>query len=158
MARLRQPRQFPSIDTSAGTAFSYAWFMCSGLTSFPLLDTSSGEVFTSSWLGCTGLTSLPLIDTSAGTNFQSTWQNCASLTNFPANFFNNCLATNFSNAFLGTNLSQQSIDNILVSIESNGTANGTFYQSGGSPPSATGEAAITAMRNRGWSVTVKGGF
>jgi hypothetical protein len=77
---------------------------------------------------------------------------------FPANFFDGCPATDFTNAFFNTNLSQQSIDNILVSINSNNTSNGTFNQSGGSAPSTTGQAAITAMRSRGWSITVTGGF
>jgi hypothetical protein len=149
---------FALINTSSGTVFSYAWYNCASLTSFPLIDTGAGTNFQSAWYNCSSLTSFPLINTIAGTNFQSAWQNCSSLTNFPANFFNNCLATNFSNAFLGTNLSQQSIDNILVSIESNGTSNGTFNQSGGSAPSATGESAITALRSRGWTVTVTVGL
>jgi hypothetical protein len=149
---------FPLIDTSSGTSFQETWNGCSSLTSFPLLDTSSGTNFREAWSGCTGLTSFPLIDTSSGTNFPAAWYGCTSLASFPANFFDNCLATNFTNAFTNTNLSQQSIDNILVSIESNGTSNGTFTQSGGSAPSATGNAAITALRNRGWSITVTGGF
>lgn len=60
--------------------------------------------------------------------------------------------------FGATNLSQESIDGILVSINSNLTSNGTFSQSGGNAPSAVGEAAIVAMRSRGWTVTVTGGF
>jgi len=32
-----------------------------------------------------------------------------------------------------------------------------FYQSGGSAPSSTGEAAIDTLRSRGWTVTVTGG-
>jgi hypothetical protein len=46
----------------------------------------------------------------------------------------------------------------LVSINSNNTSNGTFDQSGGSAPSATGNAAIDAMRGRGWTITVTGGY
>lgn len=80
------------------------------------------------------------------------------LQNFAANLFNGCPCTNFNNAFTNTNLTQTSIDNILVSIESNGTSNGTFDQSGGSAPSATGEAAIDALRARGWTVNVTGGY
>ncbi len=72
--------------------------------------------------------------------------------------FDNCPCTNFTNAFLNTNLSQASIDKILISINNAGTSNGTFDQSGGSEPSAAGEAAISAMRSRGWTVNVTGGF
>lgn len=149
---------FPLIDTSAGTNFSYAWHNCISLASFPLIDTSSGTYFSYAWQYCSRLTSFPLIDTSSGTNFVGAWQFCSRLASFPANFFNGCSATNFTGAFNATNLSQQSIDDILVSIESNGTSSGTFNQSGGSAPSATGEAAITALRGRGWNVTVTGGF
>lgn len=145
-------------DTSNCTNFQDAWLSCIGLTSFPVLDTSNGANFQGAWYGCTGLTSFPLLDVSNGTNFQAAWRGCSRLTSFPANFFDNCLATNFAEAFLGTNLSQESIDGILVSINSNATLNGIFNQSGGSAPSATGEAAITAMRSRGRTVTVTGSF
>jgi hypothetical protein len=175
-------KEFPAIDTGSGTSFQAAWLGCSGLTSFPLLDVSSGTIFSGTWLNCNNLTSFPLLDTSNGTSFSTTWQNCSSLTTFPAlnfssatsfnstwsgctslttfpaNMFDSVTATNFTNAFLSTNLSQTSIDNILTSINTAGTSGGTFGQSGGSAPSATGEAAIDALRARGWTVTVTGGY
>jgi hypothetical protein len=149
---------FPLLNTAAGTNFQQAWVNCSSLTSFPLLNTAAGTNFLNAWNGCSSLTSFPLLNTAAGTNFQGAWRNCSSLTTFPANFFNGCAATNFTNAFVNTNLNQASIDGVLLSIESNGTSGGTFNQSGGSAPSATGQAAITALRSRGWTVTVTGGF
>jgi hypothetical protein len=149
---------FPLINTSAGTSFQGAWRGCSSLTSFPLINTAAGTNFTQTWFGCSSLTSFPLINTSAGTNFSFAWQNCTSLATFPANFFDGCAATNFTNAFTSTALNQASIDGILVSINSNGTSNGTFNQSGGSAPSATGEAAIDALRARGWTISVTGGY
>lgn len=72
--------------------------------------------------------------------------------------FDNTPCTNFTNAFRNTNLTQAAIDAILVSIENAGTSNGTFDQSGGNAPSSTGEAAIDALRARGWTVTVTGGY
>lgn len=169
---------FPMIDTSSGTNFRYTWYN-NNLTSFPLLDVSSGANFQEAWRD-NNLTSFPLLDVSSGTNFFAAWFNNNltefpeldvsngtnfqlawynnNLTSFPANMFDNCLATNFAVAFNSTNLSQSSIDGILTSINSNGTSNGTFGQSGGSAPSSTGEAAITAMRSRGWTITVTGGF
>ena len=72
--------------------------------------------------------------------------------------FDNCPCTNFTGAFLNTGLTQASIDGILVSINGNGTSNGTFDQSGGSAPSVTGQTAIDAMRSRGWTITVTGGY
>jgi len=151
---------FPLIDTSSGTEFNVAWRGCTSLTSFPLLDTSAGTNFIQAWRGCTSLTSFPLLDTSSGTNFQQAWFNCTSLTSFPANAFDNVSGGNFTDAFTSTALTQTSIDNILVSLVTSGIATGTrvFDQSGGSPPSATGEAAIDTLRSRGWTVTVTGGY
>jgi len=151
---------FPLIDTSAGTSFSNTWFNCSSLTSFPLIDTSAGTDFTNTWRDCTGLTSFPLLDTSAGTSFNAAWFNCTGLTTIPAGLFDNVQGGNFTNTFNGTALTQTSIDNILVSLVASGIAAGTrvFDQSGGSAPSSTGEAAITTLRDRGWTVTVTGGY
>jgi len=151
---------FPLIDTSSGTNFSYAWNACSSLTSFPLIDTSAGTSFDAAWRDCRSLTSFPLIDTSAGTSFNQAWRDCRSLTSFPANAFDNVSGGNFVSAFSNTRLNQTSIDNVLVSLVASGIATGTriFGQSGGSAPSATGEAAIDTLRSRGWTVTVTGGY
>ena len=149
---------FPLIDTSSGTNFDRSWYNCNSLTSFPLIDTSSGTNFDRSWYNCNSLTSFPLIDTSSGTNFDYTWNYCSSLANFPANAFDTNIATNYSNAFLTTNLTTQSIDDILVSLDTSGVSNGTFTQSGGQAPSATGEAAIDSLVGKGWTITVTGGY
>ena len=149
---------FPLIDTSSGVNFNNTWNGCSGLTSFPLIDTSSGTNFSSAWRGCSNLTSFPLINTSSGTNFLDAWNNCSSLATFPANAFDGNIATNYSNAFLVTNLTTQSIDDILVSLDTSGVSNGTFTQSGGQAPSATGEAAIDSLVGKGWTITVTGGY
>jgi len=151
---------FPLIDTSAGTDFVSAWYKCNSLTSFPLIDTSSGTSFYRAWRDCTSLTSFPLIDTSSGTNFYRAWMNCSSLTSFPAGLFDNIKGGDFNDAFTNTDLTQTSIDNILVSLVASGIATGTrvFDQSDGSAPSSTGEAAIDTLRSRGWTVTVTGGY
>jgi len=151
---------FPLIDTSSGTNFATAWNGCSSLTSFPLIDMSAGTKFFAAWWNCTSLTSFPLIDTSAGTNFSLAWRGCSSLTTIPAGLFDNVKSGNFNEAFRSTALTQTSIDNILVSLVASGIAAGTrvFYQSGGSAPSSTGEAAIDTLRSRGWTVTVTGGY
>ena len=152
--------EFPLIDTSSGTDFRYAWNNCSSLTSFPLIDTSSGTNFSYAWNDCNSLTSFPLIDTSSGTSFYQAWYNCTSLTDFPANAFDNIKGGDFTLAFTNTNLSEASIDGILVSLVTSGIAAGTrlFDQSGGSAPSSTGEAAIDTLRSRGWTVAVTGGY
>jgi hypothetical protein len=150
---------FPLLDVSSGTNFGFAWNGCNSLTSFPLLDVSSGTNFGSAWRGCNSLTSFPLLDVSSGTNFQDAWRLCSSLTTFPPNMFDTVTTTAFANAFTTTALNETSIDNILVSINTANTSNGTFNQSGGSAPSvATGRPAIDALRSRGWTVTVTGGY
>jgi len=151
---------FPLIDTSAGTDFRYVWYNCDSLTSFPLIDTSAGTEFRYAWYNCDSLTSFPLIDTSAGIKFERAWRNCSGLTTTPAGLFDNIKGGDFTEAFFNTALTQTSIDNILVSLVTSGIATGTrvFDQSGGSAPSAAGEAAIDTLRSRGWTVTVTGGY
>jgi hypothetical protein len=151
---------FPLIDTSAGTNFSNAWRDCRSLTSLPLIDTSAGTNFSLAWYNCNSLTTFPLIDTSAGTSFSLAWYRCSSLPTIPAGLFDNVKGGDFTDAFGDTALTQTSIDNILVSLVASGIAAGTrvFDQSGGSAPSATGEAAIDTLRSRGWTVTVTGGY
>ena len=143
---------FPLIDTSNGTDFSVSWSSCTSLTSFPLIDISNGTNFNNTWLFCTSLTSFPLLDTSNGTNFTQTWSFCTSLTSFPANAFDANIATIYTNSFNTTNLTTQSIDDILVSLVASGVSNGTFDQSGGQGPSATGQTAIATLTNRGWTI------
>jgi len=149
---------FPLIDTGSGTDFFAAWNGCSSLTSFPLLDTSSGTSFDRAWQFCSILTSFPLLDTSSGTNFYRAWRGCSSLASYPANAFDTNIATNYSEAFQSTNITTQSIDDILVSLDTSGVSNGTFTQSGGQAPSATGETAIDSLVGKGWTITVTGGY
>ena len=144
---------FPLLDTSSVTSFRFAWLSCTSLTSFPLIDTSSGTDFTYAWSFCSSLTSFPLINTSSSTSFQQTWDNCSSLTSFPANAFDDNIASNYSRSFEDTNLTTQSIDDILVSLVASGVNNGTFNQSRGQGPSATGQTAIATLTNRGWTIT-----
>ena len=135
------------------TSFRFAWRDCSSLTSFPLIDTSSGTDFERAWSGCSSLTSFPLLDTSNVTNFSTAWAYCLSLTSFPSNAFDTSIASNYTNSFISTKLSTQSIDNILVSLDASGVLNGTFNQDGGSNlPSAVGLAAKANLISKGWTI------
>ena len=120
---------------------------------------ASNTSLVNSFRGWGFLTSFPLIDTSSVTDFQFAWY-YTQLTSFPKNAFDNIKGGNFTSAFYNTNLNQESIDGILVSLVTSGIATGTraFNQSGGSAPSATGNAAINTLRSRGWTVTVTGGY
>lgn len=169
---------FPTLNVSSGTNFNGTWSNCSGLTSFPLLDVSSGINFNSTWYGCSSLTSFPALNVSSGTNFYATWRDCSSLTsfplldvssgvnfgqawfgctslvNFPAGMFDSCSATAFNGAWFNCALTQQSVDNILVSLDTAGQSNGTVGLNGGTSaaPGAAGLVAITSLQGKGWTV------
>lgn len=144
-------------DLSGVTNFNYMFQQCYLVDNIPASDFSNGGAFQYAFFDC-DLTEFNVTDLSSGTAFNNCWRANTNLTYFPPNVFDGCLSTDFNNAFAVTNLSQTSIDNILVSIESNGTSNGTFTQSGGSAPSSVGETAIDNLRARGWTVTVTGGY
>ena len=152
---------FPLINASSVTNFYAAWYNCNSLTSFPLIDTSSGTGFSYAWYGCTSLTSFPLIDTSSGTNFSYAWYNCNSLTSFPANMFDTTgtlSATAFQNTWFNCALTAQSIENILVSLDTNGQSNIELTISGGtnagqSTWTAAANTAYTNLINKGWTIT-----
>ena len=146
---------FPALDVSAGASFNGTWQGCYGLTSFPALDVSTGTSFSGAWRDCSGLTSFPALDVSAGTSFNGAWRDCSSLISFPAGMFDLCAATDYEGAFLSCALNQESVDNILVSINASGTSNGALDVSGGasSPPGAPGLSAKASLESRGWTVT-----
>jgi len=144
-------------DFSTVTEFTGFVRNCPSLTSFPLIDTSNGTRFAQTWRNCSLLTSFPALDFSSvsGNNFEffRAWQDCSSLTDFPANMFDAVNTPNFTSAFQNTNLTTQSIDNILVSLDTSGTINGVISQSGGQAPSATGLSAKDNLVAKGWTVT-----
>ena len=103
---------------------------------------------------CTSITTFPFINFSKSVTFLRAWQDCINLTNFPANAFDTAICSVYTLAFTNTKLSTQSIDNILVSIDTSGVTNGTLNQSGGSNlPSATGLTAKANLISKGWTVT-----
>ena len=155
---------FPSIDTSNGTSFSYTWEDCSGLTEFPVLDFSNGTSFASTWRGCTGITTFPSLDFSSATKFDYAWFNCSSLTTYPANQFDTTgtLSSNaFHNSFRGCALTAQSIENIIVSLDTNGQQNNRLALEDGTSANAStwSTDAIIAYRNldnKGWTISQNG--
>ena len=152
---------FPVLDTSSGTNFQQTWFGCSSLTSFPLINTSSGNSFAFAWVNASSLTSFPSCDFSSATSFTFAWSDCSSLTTFPANMFDTTgtLSSNaFGQAWTNCALTAQSIENILVSLDTNGTSNIDLNISGGTNAAKTtwSAAANTAYNNlitKGWSIT-----
>jgi hypothetical protein len=161
---------FPLLNTAAGTSFDSAWQNCSSLTSFPLLNTAAGTNFFRAWRTCTSLTSFPALDfdaavglASAGGNsgFREAWFSCAALADFPANLFDNTTCTWYFDAFTSCALTAQSIENILVSINTANTSNGNLTLSGGtnansSTWSTAANNAYIALVGRGWTITQNG--
>ena len=152
---------FPSIDTSNVTNPRDAWNGCSGLTSFPALDLSSGTDFRGTWRGCTGITAFPSITPTSGTDFGGAWFNCTSLATYPANQFDTTgtlVSGAFSNTFSNCALTAQSIENILTSLDTNGSTNVTLNIDGGtnaakSTWSSAANTAYTNLINNGWTIT-----
>ena len=117
---------FPSIDTSNVSSFGRAWNDCSSIQFLPsFLDTSNGQSFALAWRNMSSITSFPSYNFSSANAifnqneldaFFQAWFNCTSLTTFPANVFDTCPARGYTSAFQGCALTAQSIENILVSI------------------------------------------
>ena len=157
----REFSSFPLLDVSSGTNFFNAWGYCTNLTSFPLLDVSSGTNFQEAWKVCTGLTSFPALDFSSATNFEEAWFYCTSLTTFPPNMFDNTgTLTNVSNAFRECALTAQSIENILVSFDTNGATglslglhDGT--NAGKSTWTSAANTAYTNLIGKSWTITYR---
>ncbi len=147
--------------TSSVTNFGLVWANCTSLTSFPLLNTSSGTSFFATWYNCTSLTSFPLLNTSSGTSFGLTWYGCTSLTSFPANMFDTTgtlVSSALSSAWTNCALTAQSIENILVSLDTNGATGITLSIDGGTNAAKTtwSAAAVTAYDNlmvKGWTIS-----
>jgi hypothetical protein len=68
--------------------------------------------------------------------------------------FDNCNSRFFTYTWYNCPLSQQSVDNILVSLNTAGKTNGVLYLNSvtSSPPSATGIAAKNSLISKGWTV------
>ena len=149
---------FPTIDTSKGTRFLSTWTSCS-FTSFRALDFSLGTDFGSAWDGC-DLTAFPAVTFPAATNFAYAWR-YNPITDFPAGAFDSTgtlIAGAFVQTFFSCALTAASIENILVSLDTNGATGVTLSLNGGTnaAKSTWTSAANTAYTNligKGWSIT-----
>ena len=135
-----------TLDTSQGTSFAYTW-LSNSFTTFPYDGWSSSD-------GSYGFAS--------ATSFQQAWWGCSNLTNFAAGMFDNT-GTLVREAFSGAferhcQLTAQAIENILVSLDTNGQEDIVL---GLGDSSNTGkadwtEAANTAYDNliaKGWTIS-----
>jgi hypothetical protein len=171
--------------TSGVNKLSVAWLNCSGLVAFPLLDFSDVTEARYPFSGCSGITSMPNLDFTSLANGQGLMLNCSALTsvpnftfssslsrldtgfanctslaNVPANLFDNCSSVApiaFSGAWFNCALTAQSIENILVSLDTSGASNITLSIDGGTNAAKTtwSAAAVTAYDNlivKGWTI------
>ena len=99
------------------------------------------------------------------TNFFYAWfKACSSLADFPANIFDTTgtlVSLAFSNAWYGCALTAQSIENILVSLDTNGATGITLGITGTnnahtSTWSAAANAAWLSLDAKGWNITQNG--
>lgn len=125
------------------------------------IDTSNVAIFTGILRGCNKLATMPFFNASSATSFVSAWRSASNLANFPANVFDTTgtLASNaFNGAWLACALTAQSIENILVSLDTNGATGVTLDISGGTNAAKTtwSAAANTAHDNlvlKGWNIS-----
>ncbi len=146
-----------------GTDLTGAWKGANNMTSFVCsFDvTSSVTIFAQTWRNCPSLTSFPLIATGSGRNFSSAWRACSSLTSFPANMFDTTgtlVSTAFENAWQNCALTAQSIENILVSLDTNGATGIALGIDGGtnaakSTWTTAANTAYTNLINKGWTIS-----
>ena len=179
----RAMTSFPAdSDLSKVTDLQYAWYNTNAMGAFPALDLGSCSNFKQAW-ALSGMSSIGICTVSSGTNFQAVCQYCLNLTSFPAwqfpssattflvgwygcyslsdfaaGCFDNCTTTtNYEQAFQDCALTAQSIENILVSIDTGGAINGTLGLNGGTNASrgTWSAAALTAEANllgKGWTI------
>ena len=150
----------PAAAFSDLTRMDHMFRDCTSLSSFSDADTSSCSIFTYTFHNCSSLVTAPTFDYSSCTGLYQTFLNCTSLTTFPANAFNSTgtFGTNgFFNTFQNCALTAQSIENILVSLDTNGQSNVILHINGGtnagySTWSTAAQTALTNLTNRGWTV------
>lgn len=151
---------FPKINVSSGTNFDDTW-RNSGIVNFPVLNMSSGTSFSGTWRSCDSLVSFPGATMTSGTTFRNCWRSCDTLNNFPANQFDTTgtLASDaFQNAWKDSALNVQSIENILVSLNTNGASNITLGINGGtnaakSTWSSAANTAYSQLVSKGWTIS-----
>jgi hypothetical protein len=68
--------------------------------------------------------------------------------------FDSCSSTSFGNAWANCALSQTSVNNILISLNTAGQSNGTVNLNGGTSaaPSGAGATAKLSLQGKGWTV------
>lgn len=152
----------PVVSFSSVDNLRRAFRGCSSLEIFPFIETKNVGNFENFCLGCASLTAFPKLDFTAGFKFNGAWSGCTSLADFPPKMFDktgNLTSTNnFASAWNNCALTAQSIENILVSLDTNGDTSISLGISGGtnaaySTWSQAAKDALTSLQNKSWTVT-----
>lgn len=164
---------FPAIDTSSCLSLANTWQGQFNLLVFPFIVTDNVQNFNATWRFCTLQESFPSLNLNAGSRFTFAWGNNTNLKHFPAGMFDNwnpSVIFNgvFNNTWDDCSLTPQSVENILVSIDTSGkwaTTNGTIGGSSLSDPvididydgsglTAATIAAIASLQSKGWGINI----
>ena len=161
-ASCRDMDNFPSLAFTNCQDLAYAWYYNDKATTYAApTDTANVRLWNATWYQNTsGPSTFPSLDYSAGVQFNSAWLNCP-IENFPANQFDTTgelISTAFNEAFKNCRLTAASIENILVSLDTNGQSNIQLSIDGGSnaAKSTWTAAANTAYDNliaKGWTIS-----
>ena len=168
------------------TVFATAWYACYGLTEFKAIDCPKADTFQDAFYNCNQLVELPFLngfsnargfksafnrmssmtawksgEFTKAENFLTCWTKCSNLTDFPSGSFDTTgtLLTNaFDGAWTDCALTAQSIENILVSLDTNGQSNIELGIDGGtnaakSTWTAAANTAYTSLIAKGWTIT-----
>lgn len=159
--RCHSLKEFPLINSSHGKSFDYAWAECVDLIKFPELDLSSGVSFASSWADCSLLEDFPFIDMPNAIDFNTAWNGCTNLKYFPPNMFDKLegrMRTGcFYDSWYNTNLTAESISNILISINKAkitpflSSSEITLFTNKSTIITSEIKKAMNSLANKGWN-------
>ena len=168
---------FPSdINLSRGTSFDNSWLGCE-IVNFPALDLSAALTAEYAFAGSGEMVSFGACNMNACRDFRNAWWNNDLLATFPAGVFDDWAPTSvntdcFKNAWDGClALTEQSVENILLSISASGiwatddgTSSGTALAGKSitidsnnvdvNDLTAATRAASAALQSRGWEVVI----
>jgi hypothetical protein len=130
-------RYLPWMDTSRVTSFESGFNSLTRLEALPLFNTISVTSFSSAFRANSGIRTVPPFNTPRVNNFNFSFEFSSNLKSFP--LFNTTAGTFFQRFAWQCALSQQSVDNILISIAAGFAANPTkVLQVGGGSNTLTG--------------------
>jgi hypothetical protein len=121
-------------------------------------DTTEVTDMTSAFYQCSSLITFPFINVNNVMYFSDAFRECTSLTNFPVGIFDGTSSLDFRQTFYICNLTEESVDNIIVSVNAASTNNilvkGILDINAGTSeaPGQDGLDAQQILEDREWTV------